>query len=134
MFAAYLISGVPSFLSGPPELLYDGSEDIEEADCLLEANLMSGVPSFFTGPSQEDDVTGERLVCAGDAGFLAGLLTAKRMSGVPSRFSGVAPLPGKALFTDSGVLFTVYLMSGVPSFLRGTPFRLLSPCGVLVLF
>ena len=95
MFAAYLISGVPSFLSGPLELLYDG---------------------------------------AGDAGFLAGLLTAKRMSGVPSRFSGVAPLPGKALFTDSGVLFTVYLMSGVPSFLRGTPFRLLSPCGVLVLF
>ena len=42
---------------------------------MLEANLMSGVPSFFSGPSnsQEDDVTTERLVCAGDAGFLASL-------------------------------------------------------------
>ena len=73
MFAADLISGVPSFLIGPPALLYDCSDDIEEADCLLEATLLSGVPSFFSGPSQEDDVTAERLVCAGDAGFLASL-------------------------------------------------------------
>ena len=73
MFAADLISGVPSFLIGPLALLYDGSDDIEDADCLLKANLVSGVPSFFSGPSQEDDVTAERLVCAGDAGFLSSL-------------------------------------------------------------
>ena len=78
---------------------------------------MSGVPSFFSCFSQEDDVTVERLVCAGDAGFLAGLLTAKPMSGVPSPFNGVAPLPRKAVFMVDGVFFfTVYIMSGVPSF------------------
>ena len=110
MFAADLISGVPSFLIGPHALLYDGSDDIEEADCLLEANLMSGVPSFFSGPSQEDDVTAERLVCAGDAGFLAGMLTAKPMSGVPSPFNGVVPLPsGKAVFKVDGVLVRALL-------------------------
>ena len=88
---------------------------------------MSGVPSFFSGPSQQDDVTAEWLVCAGDAGFLARLLTAKPMFGVPSPLNGVAPLPsGKAVFTVDGVLFTVYLMSGVPSFLRGTLYRSLS--------
>ena len=135
MFAADLISGVPSFLIGPLALLYDGSDDIEEADCLLEATLLSGVPSFFSGPSQEDDVTAERLVCAGDAGFLAGLLTAKPMSGAPSPFNGVVPLPsGKAVFTVDGVLFTVYLMSGVPSFLRGTLYRPLSLLEAFVLF
>ena len=64
---------MPSFLTGPLALLYDGSDDIEEADCLLEATLLSGVPPFFSGPWQEDDVTAVRFVCAGDASFLASL-------------------------------------------------------------
>ena len=88
MFAAHLISGVPSFASGPLVLLYDDSDDIEEENCLLEVDLMSSVPFFFSGPSQEDDVTAEQLVCAGAAGFLSPLLTTKAMSGVPSPFLG----------------------------------------------
>ena len=100
MFTAYLMSGVPSLLTGPA--VHDdrgvGLLVCDEAtrllDCLLTAKRMSGVPSRFKGNGTLPD----------ECIFSFGLLfTLKRMSGVPSFLTG--PELGVLFLGDDFELF-----------------------------
>ena len=128
MFIAYLMSGVPSLLTGPA--VYDdrgaGFFVCDETtalllDCLFTEKRMSGVPSRFTGDATLPD----------EGTFAWGpLFTLKRMSGVPSFLTGqeygVLSLGDdfEVFWEDACVtasLFTLNLLSGVPSFFNGRP-------------
>ena len=128
MFIAYLMSGVPSLLTGPAVCDDRGAGCFvcDEAtglllNCLFTEKRMSGVPSRFTGDATLPD----------EGTFAWGpLFTLKRMSGVPSFLTGqeygVLSLRDdfEVFWEDACVtasLFTLNLLSGVPSFFNGCP-------------